>query len=149
MARPAKHGVSLKTERVTMTVAEYFNQHKNLTGSQIEARKLAIRNELRTNNDANLEEIERELAALDEVIAHQAEKRTSGKGFNPLQNIGAESRDDSVYSTMEYRRAFYKNLKGLDLNDEERAALNRGKANTGQAPSAPSATWPPLSRPKR
>jgi len=111
-----------------MTVAEYFNQHKNLTGSQIEARKLAIRNELRTNNNANLEEIERELAALDEVIAHQAEKRTSGKGFNPLQNIGAENRDDSVYSTSEYRRAFFKNLKGLDLTDEERSVFNRGKA---------------------
>ncbi len=116
-----------------MTVAEYFNQHKNLTGSQIEARKLAIRNELRTNNDANLEEIERELAALDEVIAHQAEKRGGSKGFNPLQNVSAENRDDSVFSTQEYRRAFFKNLKGLDLSDEERGVFNRGKAELREA----------------
>ncbi|MDT8903248.1 phage major capsid protein [Anaeroselena agilis] len=111
-----------------MTVAEYFNKHKNLTGSQIEARKLAIRNELRTNHDANLEEIERELAALEEVVAHQAEKRGTSKAFNPLQNIGAENRDDNVYSTQEYRRAFFKNLKGLDLTDEERSVFNQGKA---------------------
>ncbi|MDR3560721.1 MAG: phage major capsid protein, partial [Negativicutes bacterium] len=111
-----------------MTVAEFFNRHKNLTGSQIESRKLAIRNELRTNNDANLGELEKELAALDEVIAHQAEKRNSGKQFNPLQNVGVESRDDSVYAAPQYRRAFFKTLKGLDLTDEERAAFNRGKA---------------------
>lgn len=111
-----------------MTVAEFFNRHKNLTGSQIENRKLAIRTELRTNKDADLGELEIELAALDEVIAHQAEKRTSSKGFNPLQNVGSESRDESVYSTSEYRRAFYKTLKGLDLTDEERSVFNRGKA---------------------
>jgi HK97 family phage major capsid protein len=111
-----------------MTVAEFFNQNKNMTGSKIEARKLAIRKELRTNNDANLEEMEKELAALEEVVAHQAEKRNSSKPFNPLQNIGTESRDDSVYATSEYHRAFYKNLKGLDLTDEERSVFSRGKA---------------------
>jgi HK97 family phage major capsid protein len=111
-----------------MTVAEFFNKHKNRTEAEIKARKLAIRNELRTNNDANVEEIEREITALEEVEAHLAEKRGSSKGFNPLQNIGAESRDESVYSLTEYRRAFFKNLKGLDLTDEERRVFNQGRA---------------------
>lgn len=110
------------------SVAEFFNKHKDLTEAEIKARKLAIRKELRTNDDVNLDELNRELDALEEVEAHQAEKRGSSRGFNPLQNIGAESRDDSVYSTAVYRRAFFKNLKGLDLTDEERSVFNQGRA---------------------
>jgi len=114
-----------------MTVAEYFNKHKEMTNEQVEVRKLAIRTELRTENKANLDELQTELAALNEVIQNNIEKRgaanMNNQSFTPIAGATTQSVElptdvEAIIKTPEYRNAFFKTLQNKPLTDIEQRA---------------------------
>lgn len=111
------------------TVAEAFNHYKTKTLKEIEARAQEIKQEINTNANIDMNEINIEIDGLKEAKAHLGEKQTRSKedGLKELDNMGFEVRSaepKDVFGTSEYKQAFFKTLLNKPLNATEQRAMN-------------------------
>ena len=106
--------------------------------NEIETRLSAIAQELE-KDDADVEALERETRALKEekdAIVQDAERRRrlreqiAAGGGRVVRTFGEEGREERTYGveTPEYRSAWLRNLQGLELTVEERAAVTASAA---------------------
>ena len=106
--------------------------------NEIETRLSAIAQELE-QDDADVEALERETRALKEekdAIVQDAERRRklreqiAAGGGRVVRTFGEEGREERTYGveTPEYRSAWLRNLQGLELTVEERAAVTASAA---------------------
>ena len=106
--------------------------------NEIETRLGAIAQELE-KDDADVEALERETRALKEekdAIVQDAERRRrlreqiAAGGGRVVRTFGEEGREERTYGveTPEYRSAWLRNLQGLELTVEERAAVTASAA---------------------
>ena len=116
-----------------MTLQEYFTQYQNFSEAQIQERATAIENEINTNPEANVTELNTELEALKQVKENREERaqKFSGQNFSPLtfQNMNPVKKkfNENVLDEPEYRSAFFKNLLGQKLTDVEVSAYTAGR----------------------
>lgn len=106
--------------------------------NEIETRLSAIAQELE-KDDADVEALERETRSLKEekdAIVQDAERRRklreqiAAGGGRVVRTFGDEGREERTYGmeTPEYRSAWLRNLQGLELTVEERAAVTASAA---------------------
>ena len=106
--------------------------------NEIETRLSAIAQELE-KDDADVEALEKETRALKEekdAIVQDAERRRrlreqiAAGGGRVVRTFGEEGREERTYGveTPEYRSAWLRNLQGLELTVEERAAVTASAA---------------------
>lgn len=106
--------------------------------NEIETRLGAIAQELE-KDDADVEALERETRALKEekdAIVQDAERRRrlreqiAAGGGRVVRTFGEEGREERTFGveTPEYRSAWLRNLQGLELTVEERAAVTASAA---------------------
>ena len=102
----------------------------------IDERRTAIAAEIETDG-ADLDALGEEVRALNEEHGRlQAEKRSilleevSGGAGNQVRSFHAPTARTYDASSPEYRTAFLKNLLGVDLTNEERAAFVHTTTNT-------------------
>ncbi len=110
---------------------------------EIEARKLEIRNLLTAGGEADLDALEKELNDLDAEEKKLNQRKALIDGINsgvvptssvpnPAANI--EPEDRKAASEAEYRSAWLKSIRGIELTDaEKRAALTTGANSAGAA----------------
>lgn len=105
---------------------------------EIRNRKVELRGVLETDTKADLDAIEKELRELDEEYTN-LEKRKSfiegiGTGAIPaveIPNPIAARAADTFDQDKEYRSAWLKNVRGIDLTENEKRALTTGTASAG------------------
>lgn len=104
------------------TIAEAFNHYRNSKLSDIETRTKEIGTEIDTNPNADIESLNIEIDGLKEVKAN-IEERAKGQGnFNPITGMNFDNRVSEsvdIFSSDEYRSAFFKSLLGQKLTDIE------------------------------
>lgn len=113
---------------------------KNL--KEINARKEELRSLLQSNEDVNLEEIEKELSQLEEM-EKSIEKRQSIAKDITLGKIDAREIDkpsdkssfdeSDILSSKEYRSAYLKSLQGNILSEIEQRAMTTAASSVGSA----------------
>ena len=107
---------------------------------EIEKRLKEIEAELRTD-DADISALEKEveeLVAERKSILEDAEKREkmlkeiANQDFDVVVRSfhGAEPEGPKGYDSAEYRSAYFKNMLGIEMTNEERAAFTHTTANT-------------------
>ncbi len=108
---------------------------------EIEERKLQIRSLLESGETADLDALDTELRALDEEKAQIERRQAIAAGINagtiPASSIpnpaaqtrSAETPEENVYATPEYRSGWLKNIRKLDLNDAEKRAITTAAAS--------------------
>lgn len=115
------------------TVAEAFNHYRNMSVAEIEQRAKEIQTQIDTDAEADIEALNIELRGLKEARENiEIRSANPGKGLNvitgtnPQQMQGGVSFGDDVYSSKEYRSAFFKTLLGQQLTSVEKAAFDAG-----------------------
>ena len=110
------------------TVQEAFNHYRHYPITDMEKRAADIIAEVNTNPEANIEGLNIELEALEQakqnVEERSGEKRSQ---FNPItgMNFAEPKPQGNVFESAEYRSAFFKNLLGQKLEDQEAQAYKR------------------------
>lgn len=125
------------------TVQEAFNHYRNSTIEQIEQRAAEIKGTIEKDPKADITSLNIEISGLEQAKANIQEKAAGGAGsaaersaFNPITGMNFETRasaeatEGDVFSSVEYRSAFYKKLLGQELNTFEQAAFTRAQAET-------------------
>ena len=106
------------------TVAEAFNYWNTKTIEEIETRATQIKGMIETDPSADVASLNIEIAGLQQAKANLQEKAAGipeQRGFNPITGMSFETRTSQealtgdVYSSAEYRSAFFKSLLGQDL----------------------------------
>ena len=112
------------------TVAEAFNYYRNFTLEALENRAQEIRNSIDTDANVDVAALNIELTGIAEakknIADHKNENRAQGMNVITGQNTGKAKtfNADTVCDTPEYRNAFYKNMLGQKLNQDETNAWN-------------------------
>lgn len=103
--------------------AEAFSYYQNMPESIIEARAEAIKSDVQANADADLSSYRIELEALKAVRESRSKhERIEQRG--QLRHVGGtEDKHEDVFSTPEYRSAFFAKVMGHTLTDEQRSIL--------------------------
>lgn len=110
---------------------EAFNYYNTKTLEEVEARAEEIKNEIKTDANADIDSLNIELDGLKEVKDNMETKKEEVRGFNPITGANFENKASdeavkgNVYASAEYRSAFYKSLMGKELTTPETNALNR------------------------
>lgn len=110
----------------------------------IEARKIEIRNLLETDPQANLDELEKELKALDQEAQELRKRLEIAKGIEAgtvqtrtvavmTPTASAPKTGEDLLASPEYRSAYLKWLQGRDLTDAEQRALTTAADSAGPA----------------
>ena len=111
------------------SVAQAFNYYKDYSIENLDKRALNISAELRTDEKADVDSLNFESMGIEQAKQNLIEKRGT-EPFNPVQG-GIDNfivpTDDEVYSTKEYRSAFFKNLLNKPLNENEQKAFDTGR----------------------
>lgn len=117
------------------TIQEAFNHYRKHNRAALDTRAAEIRSTLETDGDANVQAFNIEIEGIMQVIKDIDEPTENGgddakrsNNLNPILsnqgfNAAAETRGN-VYSTSEYRSAFFKKMLGKDLNEVETRAFN-------------------------
>ena len=113
-------------------VAEAFNFYRNSTIGEIEKRAAEIKGIIESDANADITGLNVELDGLHQAKAN-VEQRSAAQGaqFNPITGASFETRasqeavEGDVFSSVEYRSAFFKNLLGQKLTAFEGAAFKR------------------------
>lgn len=110
---------------------------------EIEARKLEIRNLLTAGGEADLDALEKELKDLEAEEKELNKRKALIDGINtgavPASSVpnpaAQDNREDRAQvSEAEYRSAWLKQIRGIELNDaEKRAVITTGGASAGAA----------------
>jgi HK97 family phage major capsid protein len=109
------------------------------TLKEIMARKAELRSMLESNQEVNIDEIEKELRELEDaqkaIEKRQAIAKQIGAGqivVNEFDKPEVEERSYGIDSK-EYRSAFFKTLAGVELNDVEKRAMTTNANSAGVA----------------
>ena len=109
------------------------------TLKEINERKVELRSMLESNQDVNIDEIEKELRDLEDA-QKQIEKRAEiAKSINAGTIIPSEfqkpQQEERSYGldSKEYRSAFFKRLAGVELNEVEQRAMTTNANSAGVA----------------
>ena len=105
---------------------------------EIRSRKVELRGVLETDAKADLDAIEKELRELDEEYTNLEKRKAVIEGIgagtvpvnevpNPINNRSADNFDQDK----EYRSAWLKHVRGLDLTENEQRALTTGTSSAG------------------
>ena len=113
-------------------IAEAFNHYRNFSAADIEKRAAEIKNIVDTDSTADMESLNIELDGLKQA-KENIEQRSQNPGtqFRPITGGSFETRasieatEGDVFSSAEYRSAFFKNLLGQKLTTFEDAAYKR------------------------
>lgn len=113
------------------TVAEAFNYYMGKGIGEIEARAAAIKAEIDSNANADINSLNIELEGLKQAklnIEERSQKQPSN--FNPITGMNFENKEqqmpEDVLGSKEYRSAFYKSLLGQEMTDFETKVFNQG-----------------------
>ena len=127
------------------TIAEAYNHYKGMTLAQIEARAAEITNIIKTDANADVAALNIEAQGMEQAAAeirsqnpqpgnqagNQAGVEFRGFHFLGGQNFqtqaSAEAVTGDVFASAEYRSAFYKQLMGQQLTQNEKAAFERAQ----------------------
>lgn len=105
---------------------------------EIRNRKAELRNTLETDTTADLDAITKELRDIDEEYTNLEKRKSTIEGItlgavpvaeipNPVTARAADDFDQEK----EYRSAWLKNVRGIDLNENEKRALTTGSSSAG------------------
>lgn len=112
------------------TVAEAFNFYRTKTVEEMEKRAQEIGAEIDNNPDADIAALNIELSGIKEARENLEARSNAAQTLNFLTGMRTEPATRTfgadVYSTEEYRSAFYKSLLGQNLTDTEKAAFDAG-----------------------
>ena len=104
------------------TVQEAFNFYRHFSVEDIEKRAAAIIDEVNSNPEANIEALNIELEALEQVKQNWEDKTAEKRSqFNPITGMNFDQprfTNDNVFASAEYRSAFFKSLLGQNLMDQ-------------------------------
>lgn len=105
---------------------------------EIRSRKAELRSTLETDTKADLDAITQELRDLDEEYTNLEKRKTViegiGTGAIPaveIPNPIAARAADTFDQDKEYRSAWLKNIRGIELNENEERALTTGNSSAG------------------
>ena len=108
--------------------------------TEINARKAELRAMLEGNTEVNLDEIETELRNLDTEFKELEKRKATIDGINmgtipanEIPNPVASRSDAAADSEKEYRSAWLRNIRGLELTDAETRALTTATGSAGAA----------------
>ena len=116
-------------------IAEAFNYYNSKDISQIERRTTEINKIIDTDPNADIENFSIELQGLKQAAENHEERKQStmnNKTFNPITKMafekpqGLESVD--IFSSTEYRNAFFKKLLDKPLTDHEQKTYDKAIA---------------------
>ena len=115
------------------TIQEAFNYYRTATIEQIETRAAEIKGTIETDPTADITSLNIEISGLNQAKANILEKQDEPQrsAFNPLTGMSFEPRASAeaitgdVFTSKEYRSAFFKTLLGHELTETERAAYKR------------------------
>lgn len=108
--------------------------------TEINARKAELRAMLEGNTEVNLDEIETELRNLDTEFKELEKRKATIDGINmgtipanEITNPVASRSDAAADAEKEYRSAWLRNIRGLELTDAETRALTTATNSAGAA----------------
>lgn len=124
------------------TIAEAFNYYRNFSIENIEKRAAQIKGEINTDPNADIVSLNIEIEGLNQAKENIKEKEkqsgqvnqstTPGEArnqFNPItsENFNRTDRvpENDIFSSKEYRSAFFKSMLGKKLTDIEERTFNR------------------------
>ena len=113
---------------------EAFNHYRTATAEEIEKRAAEIGKIIDTDSTADIAGLNIELDGL-KMAKDNLEARSAAKGklsgFDPItgKNFSKqpEKRDADIFSSVEYRTAFFKKMLGQPMSEEETAVFNRAQ----------------------
>ena len=126
------------------TIQEAFNHYRTATIEEIERRAAEIKGTIETDPNADIMSLNIEISGLQEAKANLQDKGTAGAGkadsgndapekraFNPVTGMTFQNstpKDEDIFSSREYRSAFFKTMLNQTLSGEETAAFTRANA---------------------
>lgn len=106
--------------------------------AEIRNRKAELRRTLETDTTADLDAITNELHNLDEEYNNLEKRKATIEGINlgtipatEVPNPVSARAADTFDQETEYRSAWLKSVRGIDLNENERRALTTGSSSAG------------------
>ena len=113
---------------------EAFNHYRTATAEDIEKRAAEIGKIIDTDANAEVNALNVELDGL-KMAKENLEARSAAKkkmsGFNPITGKSfsekSEKRDDDIFSSVEYRSAFYKKMLGKPLAQQDKDVFSRAQ----------------------
>lgn len=111
-------------------IAEVFNYYKGKEISEIEKRAKEINELIDTDVNADMDALNLELDGLKQAkINIEERKNEQMSNFNPITKMNFEdvniSNNENIFSTKEYRSAFFKTLLGQALDNSESEIYKR------------------------
>ncbi|WP_333861929.1 phage major capsid protein [Clostridium sp.] len=115
------------------TIAEVFNFYRNSSIQDIEKRASEIGGIIDTDPNADIEGLNIELEGLKQAkvnIEERNQRPGAGNQFNPITGMNFNNNENKVpegdvFSSQEYRSAFYKTMLGQKLTDVENKTFTR------------------------
>lgn len=113
------------------TVAEAFNYYMDKGISEIKARAAAIKVEIDSNANADINSLNVELEGLKQAKLNIEERsQQQNSNFNVITGMNFENKEqqmpEDILGSKEYRSAFYKSLLGQGMTDFETKVFNEG-----------------------
>lgn len=106
--------------------------------AEIRNRKAELRRTLETDTTADLDAITNELRNLDEEYSNLEKRKATIEGINlgtipatEVPNPVSTRATDTFDQETEYRSAWLKSVRGIELNENERRALTTGSSSAG------------------
>ena len=107
---------------------------------EINARKAELRAMLQGTDEVNLDEIEKELRELNDEFSQLEKRKATADGINAgvipateITNPVATRADNSEDGEKEYRTAWLRSIRGLELSEAETRALTTATGSVGAA----------------
>ena len=107
---------------------------------EINARKAELRSMLQGTDEVNLDEIEKELRELNDEFSQLEKRKATADGINAgvipateITNPVATRADNSEDGEKEYRTAWLRSIRGLELSEAETRALTTATGSVGAA----------------
>lgn len=121
------------------TVAEAFNYYRNFSKENIEKRAAEIKGQINTDPEADIISLNIEIEGLNQALENVKEKQggnenqpTPGEArnqFNPITSRNFEGSETvpekDIFSSKEYRSAFFKTMLGKELSSTEQRTFKR------------------------
>lgn len=123
------------------TVAEAFNYYRNFSIENIEKRAAQIKGEINTDPNADIISLNIEIEGLNQAKENIKEKEKQGESvnqsttgearnqFNPITSRNFEGSETvpekDIFSSKEYRSAFFKTMLGKELSNTEQRTFKR------------------------
>lgn len=121
------------------TVAEAFNYYRNFSKENIEKRAAEIKGQINNDPEADIISLNIEIEGLNQALENLKEKQggnenqpTPGEArnqFNPITSRNFEGSETvpekDIFSSKEYRSAFFKTMLGKELSSNEQRTFKR------------------------